>query len=230
MCCSTFTLRPSRSGDESESHRTLRTRTDKTSEALVRRQRTYDLLTESLTLDQLCGVRSDNAAVRNCLRGLERHITGIATKRHPSTRVFGSHVVLDDGRSGKQAPRIQDLLQQPPPASVTGRANAGDAPVTTNGKSPLISMATPLWSPIPDTSRCLTFQRLSSLRYRQSLQKPRMRIIESSCVCVLSCNAFRRSDRFTATVSIRQRQLLCQDRWRVLQADWRARLVPRPSP
>src|SRR6267143_7136547 len=74
MCCSTYALRPSRSGDESESHRTLRTRTNKTSKALVRRQGTYDLLTESLTLDQLCGVRSDNAAVRNCLRGLERHI------------------------------------------------------------------------------------------------------------------------------------------------------------
>src|SRR6516225_5644334 len=82
MCCSTFEVRPGRSGDKSESHRTVRTPTNKTSEALVRRQGTYDLLTESLTLDQLCGVRSDNAAVRNCLRGLERHITGIATKRH----------------------------------------------------------------------------------------------------------------------------------------------------
>src|SRR6266436_1896881 len=77
MCCSTYALRPSRSGDESESHRTLRTRTNKTSKALVRRQGAYDLLTESLTLDQLCGVRSDNAAVRNCLRGLEHHITAL---------------------------------------------------------------------------------------------------------------------------------------------------------
>ena len=80
--------------------------------------------------------------------------------RHPSTRVSGSHDVLDDGRSREQAARFQDLLQQPSHASVTERANAEDAPVTTSSEYPLISMATPLWSPIPDTSRCLTFQRL----------------------------------------------------------------------
>lgn len=32
-------------------------------------------------------------------------------------------------------------------------------------RSPLVSMATPLSSPIPDTSRCLTFQDSRSLRY-----------------------------------------------------------------
>jgi hypothetical protein len=69
-------------------------------------------------------------------------------------------------------------------------------------------MATPLWSPIPDTSHCLTFQRFElAVVSGQPLQKPRMRIIQSSCVCVLSCNAFRGSDRFTATVSIRRRHL-----------------------
>src|SRR6266550_7039196 len=52
--------------------------------------------------------------------------------RHASTRVFGSHVVLDDGRPRKQAARFQDLLQQPSHAYLTGRANAGYARVTTN--------------------------------------------------------------------------------------------------
>jgi hypothetical protein len=37
----------------------------------------------------------------------------------------------------------------------------------------------------------------------QLLQKPRMK---SSGVCVVSCTAFRGSDRFTAIVLIRQRQ------------------------
>jgi len=32
---------------------------------------------------------------------LLHHITGIATKRHPSARIFGSHVVLDECRSGE---------------------------------------------------------------------------------------------------------------------------------
>jgi hypothetical protein len=58
-------------------------------------------------------------------------------------------------------------------------------------------MATPLSSPIPNTSRRLTFQRLSLAAVSGQ---------QSYGVCVLSCSAFRGSDRFTATVSIRQRQ------------------------
>src|SRR5438876_11815167 len=52
--------------------------------------------------------------------------------RHPSPRVFGSPVVLDDVRSRKEAARFQDLLQQPSHAYLTGRANTRDAGVTTN--------------------------------------------------------------------------------------------------
>ena len=159
MCCSTFEVRPGRSGDKSESHRTVRTPTNKTSEALVRRQGTYDLLTEPLTVDQLCRVRSDNAAARNCLRGLERHITGIATKRHRSTGVFGSHFVLDCCGSREQAARFQDLLQQPSHPYLNRRANAESAWVTTNRKSPLVSMATSLSILISDTSGCVIFRR-----------------------------------------------------------------------
>jgi hypothetical protein len=45
----------------------------------------------------------------------------------------------------------------------------------------------------------------------QLLQKPRMK---SSGVCVVSCTAFRGSDRFTAIVLIRQRQAI-----RLIQPD-----------
>src|SRR3974390_161768 len=89
----------------------------------------------------------------------ERHITGIATKRHPSTRVFGSPVVLDDDRSRKQAARFQDLFQQPSHAYLTGRANAGYAGVTTNRKSPLVSMAAPLPILVSDPNGCLTLSK-----------------------------------------------------------------------
>jgi hypothetical protein len=95
--------------------------------------------------------------------------------RHPSTRIFGSHVFLDNGRSRKQAARFQDLLQQPSHAYFTGRANAGYACVTTNPKSPLVSMATILSSPLSDTRRCLICQRLArpavSSRPRQNSQE-----------------------------------------------------------
>jgi len=124
--------------------------------------------------------------------------------RHPSARVFGSHVVLDDGRPRKQAARFQDLLQQPSHAYLTGRANAGSARATSNRKSPLVSLATSLSILIPDTNGCLTFQRLGLTAVSgQPLQEPRMK---SSGVCVLGCSSYRGSDRFTATVSIRQTQ------------------------
>src|SRR5438045_4052106 len=61
--------------------------------------------------------------------------------RHPSPRVFGSPVVLDDVRSRKEAARFQDLLQQPSHAYLTGRANTRDAGVTTNRKSPIVSLS-----------------------------------------------------------------------------------------
>jgi hypothetical protein len=73
------------------------------------------------------------------------------------------------------------------------RANAGYARVATTSKSPLVSMATPLSSLLPDTNGCLTFQRLRlAAVFAQPLEKPRMK---SSCVCVLNCSDFRGSDR-----------------------------------
>src|SRR4029077_15553618 len=83
--------------------------------------------------------------------------------RHPSPRVFGSPVVLDDDRSRKQAARFQDLLQRPSHAYLTGRANTRYAGVTTNRKSPLVWMAAPLSILISDPNGCLTFKYSSSL-------------------------------------------------------------------
>jgi hypothetical protein len=79
--------------------------------------------------------------------------------RHPSPRVFGSPVVLDDDGSRKQAVGFQDLLQQPSHPYLTGRANAGYAGVTTNRKSPLVSMAAPLPILVSDPNGCLTLSK-----------------------------------------------------------------------
>jgi hypothetical protein len=66
-------------------------------------------------------------------------------------------------------------------------------------------MATTLSILISDTSGRLICQRLAlAVVSGQLLQKPRMK---SSGVCVVSCTAFRGSDRFTAIVLIRQRHL-----------------------
>jgi hypothetical protein len=125
--------------------------------------------------------------------------------RHHSNRVSGSYVVLDHGRSRKQAARFQDLFQQPSHAYLTGRANVGYAPVTTNRQSPLVSMATSLSGPLSETGGCLIPQRFALAAVSgRPLQKPRMK---SPGLCALSCTALRGSDRFTAAVSIRQRQV-----------------------
>src|ERR1035438_4991204 len=91
---------------------------------------------------------------------LLHHITGIATKRHDSTRVFGSHVVLDDGGSRKQVARFQDILQRSSHAYLPGGAYARHARVATSRESPLQSMATSLSRSGSDTRGCLIFQRL----------------------------------------------------------------------
>src|SRR5271169_5474728 len=101
-----------------------------------------------------------NVAVASPLRSPVPSVPGEAN-RHHSTRVFGSHVVLDDGRSRKQTARFQNLLQQPTHAYRTGRANAGYVRVTTNCQSPLISLATSLPILILDASGCLICQRLA---------------------------------------------------------------------
>src|SRR5438445_588563 len=82
-------------------------------------------------------------------------ITGIARKRHRSTRVFGSNVLQDNCRSREQVARFQDLLQQPSHTYLIERANAGYARVATRRKPPLVSMAATLSGPISDTSGCL---------------------------------------------------------------------------
>ena len=99
----------------------------------------------------------DTGRDRNQVRPLRSTVSSVRGKanRHRSTGVFGSHFVLDCGGSRKQATRFQDLLQQPSHAYLNGRANAESACVTSNRKSPLVSMATSLSILISDTSGCV---------------------------------------------------------------------------
>src|SRR5215831_12272297 len=141
---------------------------------------------------------------RNQVRPLRSTVSSVRGKanRHRSTGVFGSHFVLDCGGSREQAARFQDLLQQPSHPYLNGRANAESACVTTNPKSPLVSMATSRSIVISDTSGCVIFEDSRSLRYPPTLGRLP---IKSSGACVLGCCALLGSDRFTPTVSIRQR-------------------------
>src|SRR5215472_3087798 len=150
----------------------------------------------------------DTGRDRNQVRPLRSTVSSVRGKadRHRSTGVFGSHFVLDCGGSREQAARVQDLLQQPSHPYLNGRANAESACVTTNRKSPLLSMATSLSILISDTSGCVILRRLSNSGIRSTLG--RLPSKSSSGACVLGCCALRGSDRFTPTVSIRQRQLL----------------------
>src|SRR5215467_11723246 len=105
----------------------------------------------------------DTGRDRNQVRPLCSTVSSVRGKanRHRSTGVFGSHFVLDCGGSREQAARFQDLLQQPSHPYLNGRANAESACVTSNRKSPLVSMATSLSILISDTSGCVIFRRLS---------------------------------------------------------------------
>src|SRR5215469_17370885 len=147
----------------------------------------------------------DTGRDRNQVRPLRSTVSSVRGKanRHRSTGVFGSHFVLDCGGSRELAARFQDLLQQPSHPYLKGRANAESACLTTNRKSPLLSMATSLSILISDTGGCVIFRRLSNSGIRSSLGRLPSK---SSGACVLGCCALRGSDRFTPTVSIRQRQ------------------------
>ena len=107
----------------------------------------------------------DTGCDRNQVRPLRSTVSSVRGKanRYRSTGVFGSHFVLDCGGSRKQAARFQDLLQQPSHPYLNGRANAESACVTTNRKSPLVSMATSLSILISDTSGCVIFRRTLSI-------------------------------------------------------------------
>src|SRR5215831_3545946 len=105
----------------------------------------------------------DTGRGRNQVRPLRSTVSSVRGKanRHRSTGVFGSHFVLDCGGSREQAARFQDLLQQPSHPYLNRRANTESTCVTSNRKSPFVSMATSLSILISDTSGCVIFRSLS---------------------------------------------------------------------
>jgi hypothetical protein len=149
----------------------------------------------------------DTGRDRNQVRPLRSTVSSVCGKanRHRSTGVFGSHFVLDCGGSRKKAARFQDLLQQPSHPYLNERANAESACITTNRKSPLVSMATSLSIPISDTSGCVIFLRLSiapvSGQPWEDFQ------LNHLVLAFLVAARFADPIRFTLTVSIRQRHL-----------------------
>jgi hypothetical protein len=104
---------------------------------------------------------TDLGGDRNQVRPLRSPVPCVRGKvnRHHSTRVSRLHVVLDDGRSGKQTARFQNLLQPPSHPYLTARANARSTRVTANRQSTLVSMAITLSGPLSDANGCLTFPK-----------------------------------------------------------------------
>ncbi len=69
----------------------------------------------ALSVPPMASQSADIGGDRNQDRPLRSPVPSVRGKanRHHSTRVFGSHVVLDDCRSRNQTARFQNLLQQP---------------------------------------------------------------------------------------------------------------------
>jgi hypothetical protein len=94
-----------------------------------------------------CGIRSTSAKTSKSPRLCVLSCTALRSSDRFTAAVLirQRHLLFwTTGDLEKQAARFQDLLQQPSHAYLTGRANAGYAGVTTNRKSPLVSMAAPL--------------------------------------------------------------------------------------
>ena len=96
--------------------------------------------------------------------------------RDDSKGVFGSHLILDDCRSRKQAARVPELLQQLSCALLIGGKNTRQEGTTTGRESDVLSMAISLSRLVPDTDRCVSPEdspRLSGMNpARLRVRKP----------------------------------------------------------
>ncbi len=112
----------------------------------------------------------------------------------PFDASIGSHVVLNNGRSRKQAARFQDLLQQP------SHAYQSQTSARFDGNLTVVTYIRHQW--------LRNFPRLSIAAYPVNLGKTSKLPTKPSTVCVLGRRAPRGSDRFSSIVSIRQRQVV----------------------
>src|SRR5207237_10149117 len=96
----------------------------------------------ALSVSPVASQPADTGSDRNQDHPLRSPVPSVRRKadRYPSTGVFGSHIVRDEGRSRKQTARFRYLLQQPSNAYRTARANAGYDCDPTGRQSPLISI------------------------------------------------------------------------------------------
>src|SRR4029453_3484785 len=99
-----------------------------------------------------------------------------AADRDDSKGVFGSHVILDDCRSRKQAAEVPGLLQQLSNPSLIGGKNTRPEGTTKSRESDVLSMAISLSRLVPDTDRCVSPEdspRLSGMNSaRLRVRKP----------------------------------------------------------
>ena len=156
------------------------------------------VVAESLLLKhQLLIVNRSRQRTPN-LRSSDRILAGLLALLVRRTRLLRPAIVLNPST-------LLAIHKEPSHPYLNERANAESACVTTNRKSPFVSMATALSILISDTSGRVIFRRLSiALVSGQPWED--FQLIKSFGACILGCCALRESDRFTPTVSIRQRQ------------------------
>jgi hypothetical protein len=112
----------------------------------------------------IAGQPADSGDDRNQDRPLHSLVPSLrgAADRNDKAGVSGSHVVLDERGSRKQAAGFQNLLQPLSHAYLTRGANArsGHEEAPTGRRSKLLQMATSLSRPLSHTDGCLIPQRL----------------------------------------------------------------------
>ena len=119
-------------------HRTLRARSNKTSEALVQRQGTHDVLTEFLTFDQLCGVHARGSVPVAAFSG---------RTPHNGDRHNGTFVVLN--KRSNQSFRMRILPRRPRGRQDFANRHASDSSLKDGAVDAIAIMEQIAWGRVP---------------------------------------------------------------------------------